>query len=721
MFISLSVLLFQYQIKNLGKAIFFVSLLAVISCKPADNHVAHGGDIDMLSKQTTLLKLIGEWEFYWDTLLVPEDFADGRDTLLSPTKVRVPQPWHTYVLNDGTKIPRRGYATYRAKINIKNKEFTSLGLYIPLIWCASKIYVNGDESHISGKVSKTIDGYKNDMTFHLESINLKENSNVIEIIVQVSSFDFFTGGIIEPFIIGDNNDIVLFLEARDTLQVVILAVIFIIGFFNIILFYYNKTTIINLYFSFICFSMILKGITFGHHFVYEYLKDHNFLPYFIQNRLYYISTFSLVGLGLLYIRNLYPSESNKKIINWYNFISVLYFIFIAVAPSVISMLTITYFQIFIILGVLYLLIILIKAFLKKRAYAQWQAFGISIMVIAAINDVFNFINGFKYSSFEFLPLALTGMVIIQFIILGKIYSKTLVDLEYLNSHLEQEIDKKTEHIEKKNNELNKAYTRVRDSIRYAGRIQQAILNKEEEIKRNFRDYFILFLPKDIVSGDFYWFKRVKKENSNSYFKVLVVADCTGHGIPAALLTVMGNDILNEFILQNSCNESTPALLLKALDESVKDHLHHSLKETNESIQDGMDISVLLIDEKERIVYYAGAKRPLYYHDNKELKVLKGDGIGIGYFYKNKEIKFTNHTIHLDNTKEVIFYLFTDGITDQFDRANYNKFSSQRFRELIKRIHKFPMERQRQDIQQEFLSWKGSNKQIDDVLVLGVKI
>ena len=323
---------------------------------------------------------------------------------------------------------------------------------------------------------------------------------------------------------------------------------------------------------------------------------------------------------------------------------------------------------------------------------------------------------FSYLPYCFFNIISPIMTVIFAIFFTKQYKKVMTDDNKL-----QEIDTQTEHIKKKNQELNKAYSRVQDSIRYAGRIQQAILNKEEELKGSFKDYFILFLPRDMVSGDFYWFKKVKKDNANSYFKVLIVSDCTGHGVPAALLTVVGNDIINDFILQNPCNSSTPALLLKALDEKIKDHLHNSLNKTNESIQDGMDVSVLLIDEEERIIHYAGAKRPLYYHNNRGLKVVKGDNIGIGDFYKNKEIKFTNHTFNLQEKEEATFYLFTDGIIDQFDEANYTKFSSKRFRALIERIHKFPMEQQQQIIKEEFLFWKGSNKQIDDVLVVGAKV
>lgn len=699
------------QIDITKKIIFiFISLLVLQSCINEKN-AAHNEQVTVKSDE--LIKIIGKWELYWEQLLEPEDFKNNPN--LKPVLVDVPSPWRYYEIN-GESLPSWGYATYRAKIKIENTTKADLAVYVPLIWCSSKVFVNGDLVHEAGKIATNYDDFENNMIFHLSIPKFQEDQSYVEIVAQVSNFDFLTGGIIRNFAIGTYDLMNQYLESKDTLQVFILTTIFIIAFYNLLLFYYHRSNKVNLYFSLLCFAMFIKGLVFSHHYLYEYLKNHDLLPFMIQSKAYYISTFGLIGLGILYINNLYPNHVNKKIIKYFQITLCVYLAFILLTPPAIFILTVEYFQPVLAFGGGIVLFMLFKAYRKREPFIYWQALGICIVIAAGVFDAINFIKGFKYFSGELLPIALTSMIFVQFIILGKIYSNTLNDLAYLNLNLEKEVDKKTEILASKNVELNVAYTKVQDSVRYASRIQNAIFDKEAEIKYSFKESFVWWIAKDIVSGDFYWFKRIKK-NEGGFLKILVVGDCTGHGVPGALLTVMGNTILHEATAQKS--DIRPAQLLKALDESVKTHLSQTNADKNVALTDGMDLAVVIFDEDKQKGFYGGAKRPLFCYHNYQLEVHKGKNLGIGYTGRKRRHDFVDS--EFDLRAGSTFYLFSDGVTDQFDKDNNKKFTTRKFKELINSVAHLPLSDQKERIVQTFVDWKGKTAQIDDIIVVGVRI
>ena len=690
------------------KPIFMLAILFMLASCINERNVGH--EERVIIKSDELIKVIGKWELYWGQLLEPQDFKT--DSTLRPMLVDVPNPWRSYEI-EGEGLPSWGYATYRAKLNIENASKENLAVYIPLIWCSARVFINSELVHEAGRVGTNYEEFENNMIFHLATPNFRQAPNQIEIIAQVSNFDFLTGGIIRNFAIGSYSALNQYLEAQDTLQVFILTVIFIIGFYNLLLFYYHRSNKVNLYFSLLCFAMFIKGLVFSHHYVYEYLKTHDLLPFFIQSKAYYISTFGLIGLGIPYINSLYPNHVNKKIVKYFQVVLGTYLTFVLLTPPAVFVLTIEYFQPVLAVGGGLILFVLFKAFRNREAFIYWQAAGICIVIVAGIFDAVNFVTGFKYFSGELLPIALTSMIFIQFIILGKIYSNTLRDLAYLNVNLEQEVDKKTEILASKNVELNLAYTKVQDSVRYASRIQNAIFDKESEMQASFKDSFVWSIAKDIVSGDFYWFKKIKKVDEG-YLKILVVGDCTGHGVPGALLTVMGNTILHEATPQKAVIR--PAQLLEALDNSVKTHLSRTKSDKNTNLTDGMDIAIVIFDEDNQKGFYGGAKRPLFcYHDNK-LEVYKGKNLGIGYTRKHGFVD-----LEFDLQPNSTFYLFSDGITDQFDKNNQKKFTTRKFRELVSSIAHLSLADQKEQIDQAFTDWKGDTKQIDDVIVVGVKV
>ncbi len=279
--------------------------------------------------------------------------------------------------------------------------------------------------------------------------------------------------------------------------------------------------------------------------------------------------------------------------------------------------------------------------------------------------------------------------------------------EKLKTKLEDEVAQKTIALQAEKQKLETANQSIRSSIMYARRIQGAILPHENELKAFFADYFVYYLPRDIVSGDFYWFG---KRNGKT---IIAVIDCTGHGIPGAFMSMIGYSLLNEIVHKQNITDSDQILNL------LNDEVEISLRQKNSNITDGMDVSLCVIDQKAGILDFSG-NNPLVYIDQNELKFIKGDRIHIGGRRVRLERRFTKYSVLLNSNQ--CFYLFSDGYEDQFGGDNKSKFSQDRLRKLFLDICHLPMAAQYDALDQAFISWMGGfGKRIDDVLVMGFRL
>jgi serine phosphatase RsbU (regulator of sigma subunit) len=275
----------------------------------------------------------------------------------------------------------------------------------------------------------------------------------------------------------------------------------------------------------------------------------------------------------------------------------------------------------------------------------------------------------------------------------------------------EQVVRQKEEIEAKNGELEVLYKHVTDSIKYAKRIQEAILPPDSLVKRLLPNSFVLYKPKDIVSGDFYW---MEEKNGKTMFAAV---DCTGHGVPGAFMSIVGYNILKQAVTNN--NLTTPSLILDLLNEGVSETLHHGHEHEEGQAKDGMDINLCTIDFKTLTLEYAGAFNPLYIVRKGQLIQTKADKFPIGYFLGEEKKKFTNHTIQLE--KGDMVYIFSDGYADQFGGPFGRKFMAIPFRVLLMDINKQPVEKQKEILNKTIEEWRGNLDQVDDILVMGVKI
>lgn len=279
-------------------------------------------------------------------------------------------------------------------------------------------------------------------------------------------------------------------------------------------------------------------------------------------------------------------------------------------------------------------------------------------------------------------------------------------IELFGKHID--LKKAQKEIAHKNAQIEAQNKAITDSIKYARFIQESVLPRSEKMKEIFPDYFTLYMPKDIVSGDFYWvYKKGRK-------KYLVVADCTGHGVPGAFMSMMGISLLNEIVTQKE--EKTSADILNELREKVVS----SLQQTGrfDEAADGMDIALCIFDQNSNELQFAGAHNPLYIIRNGTLIETKGDRMPIGFSLRiNKN--FTHQTIGIYPGD--LLYLFSDGYPDQFGGESGMKLRLKQFQNILLEIHHKPLHEQKEILFQRHIEWKGKYDQIDDICIVGIKI
>ncbi|HAA20250.1 MAG TPA: hypothetical protein DCP28_16340 [Cytophagales bacterium] len=314
-------------------------------------------------------------------------------------------------------------------------------------------------------------------------------------------------------------------------------------------------------------------------------------------------------------------------------------------------------------------------------------------------------DGFKFLVF-FLFIGVGVIIHYSRIRLLEAHNKRLSQLVTKRTHM---IEKQKEAIAGQAKMLESSYVKINDSIQYARRIQDALLPSPQSLQHIFPESFILYRPKDVVSGDFYWFEQIGQT------VVLAVVDCTGHGIPGAFMSVLGNTLLTQIVSQQGILH--PKAILRELHLQTIMHLQQD--DHSDQMQDGMDVSLVMMDFEKKTLSFAGAKRPLLYHDGLDFHVLKGDRYSIGSVDTQLHQEFKEHTLPLSQIRQV--YLFSDGYADQFGGEKGRKFMTKKFYSLLDQLSEKPWKAQLQELETTWLDWRGQQEQVDDILVVGVSL
>lgn len=301
--------------------------------------------------------------------------------------------------------------------------------------------------------------------------------------------------------------------------------------------------------------------------------------------------------------------------------------------------------------------------------------------------------------------------------LGLALLKMREDLRVNERMLEDKVAQRTAEvvqqkaeIEIQSKKIEVFYKQVTDSIKYAKRIQEAILPPDSFVKKLLPDSFVFYKPKDIVSGDFYWLERIND-------KVLFAAvDCTGHGVPGAFMSIVGHNLLKQIISKFQLTQ--PSKILDELNKGVRDTLHQRNYEESTS-KDGMDVSLCIFDKKNYELEFAGAFNSLFLVHDGEMFEIKGNKFSVGIYLTEEARNFTNHKLKV--YKGDVIYIFSDGYADQFGGPKGKKFMQNQFRNLLLDIHRKPMPEQGRILEQTIEHWRGNEEQVDDILVMGMRV
>jgi serine phosphatase RsbU (regulator of sigma subunit) len=423
------------------------------------------------------------------------------------------------------------------------------------------------------------------------------------------------------------------------------------------------------------------------------VDQHNPLPYFVA---IFGLLFSFFGISFLFFD--LPYETRKKRANLLLYIGLIFltYIFLYIALH----LTIPGISIIVVctacfLSFSYLPLLTKNRIEKWKQYTRksWHAYLLSIGDLISISAL---ILGYLFRKMHWpgaMIMMTLGIIILAACLIGwnRLFSGEIV----LRKKAEEKLRDTLQEVEEKQKEIT-------DSINYAKRIQEAIFPSQDFIKSNLPDYFLYYQPKDIVAGDFYWADKI----DNTF--LIASADCTGHGVPGALVSVVCCNAL-----YRSANEFKLIEPGKILDKT-RELVLESFSKNGGDIKDGMDISLVCISDN--IVKWAGANNPLWYFQNNELKEIKPNKQPIGK--TDNPLPFTTHTIELQ--KGDLIYLFTDGFADQFGGPKGKKFKYKQFEELLVKSKDLSLNKQHEILKITFNNWKGNLEQIDDISVIGIR-
>ncbi len=342
---------------------------------------------------------------------------------------------------------------------------------------------------------------------------------------------------------------------------------------------------------------------------------------------------------------------------------------------------------------------------SDRIDAQRGVWGDEVAAFDAVRDSRGKIVGAVYTSEPFAGLIATaqgrlwrniGVAIVVFLIVGVFLFRS--------------VGRMVEREEAARDHWQQRHEGISDSIAYAGKIQGALVPRADQYREMFVDHFVLNRPKDVVSGDFHWYHRLSEDVC-----IVAAADCTGHGLPGAMMAAIGCSLLNELVVQHPHKD--PAELLGLLSERMVQALNQSGQRNGAG--DGMDVALCRIDRKQRELLFAGAFRPLYWMHDGQLTVINGDRKPVGGSQHGDHRKFTVHRVAYHTGDRL--YLFSDGYVDQFGGPERKKFMSARFNDMIASNQHLSMAQQAELLDKAFLEWKGDYEQVDDICVVGLAV
>lgn len=689
-----------------------------------DNVKAKHGILDLREipfGEKTEIILEGDWLFYKDTFLPPMSNIG-----IQAKEVRVPSIWNKET-HPESSFRKNGYATYTLQVLLPRDHPKVVTLYIGSIVFAYKLYLNDKLVAQLGVPGRNRDEEKPHLGTQTVPVFLSNDTLVFS--MHVSSFHHRIGGVNKPITLMVNESHYKTRQLAPLIGFITFGVLLTIGIVHIILWAKLRSEFVSLYFGLAAIFIGLR-ILFTGDFLINNLM---YLDGVTQKRLEFMLMYMIPFPLLMYTGILFPRYIHtifQKIILVLTAAFLLITIF--TSSEVFTMLGDITQAVVLFIGI-YIIVSLTRATLNKERFSGYFLISFIIFYVSALYDILSSRSGFV--PIHITPFGLIGLVLTQSFVLITDYINAFTKNEELSLQLQEanailedkvairtaeledalkqlsdkndEILTQNEIVEKHQREVALRNVEMKSSMKYAARIQSAFQAENSQLMTFFPDSFVFFAPRDVLSGDFYWVAPVGD-------KVLIaVADCTGHGVPGAMMSMLGMAFLNEVL---TLGIFRPNIILDALREKVKISLRQN--DQNSTQKDGMDIAMCLIDKKNQTIEYSGAFIPVYLVHNGELRVLTPDKNPIAVYYVENPFTIQKYQYQPGE----MLYLCTDGFADQFGGEEIKKFKPHRLKKMLVDIHQYPAAEQYEMVRNTFYKWKANySEQIDDVTLVGIKL
>ncbi|SFF41423.1 7TM diverse intracellular signaling domain-containing protein [Thermoflexibacter ruber] len=675
-------------------------------------------------KGTVVLK--GEWEFYWQKYLRGIDF-----TLQTPSGlVNVPDSWNNYEIEQGKKLQTQGYATYRLRIKVPSqyKQNELLGIKVGFIATNYALYVQNkllNRARDLGKDASNTKGYYNPDVYYFVP-----QRDTVEIVMHIANFADRLSGLTQTLTLGKAEQIRKDYESSLMIDFFLLGILVIMGCYHVSLYIFRQKVKATIWFALYCFLIAIRILVTDNYYLTDLFPDIHFE---VGNKLSYLTFYLGVPLLAVFVHSLYKEDFSTYVVKFYLLLGSIFSLVVLFTDGFFYSTWLVYFQLAALLIIVYSIYFVVRILVKNRENSKTFALGLFTIFCTATNDIL--FSNLIINTANLMPWGLFVFIFSQTLILSKRFSNAFNRVEELseqlqkaNAALETKVEARTQQLKEANEELAQNFEELKanlelinqqnkeikaqhfsitSSINYAKTIQQSVLPNFDNIQTHFSDSFLIFKPKDIVSGDFYYFNQ----KGNKIF--LAAADCTGHGVPGAFMSLIGYKTLNAIIEVHQITE--PAHILKSLDIGIRQVLRQG--EDSKS-RDGMDIALVVIEKEQKQIKFAGAKNPLVYMLNGQMEVVSGDKYSIG---GSENSSFNQTTVHFSEKDNFSFYLFSDGYQDQFGGEANKKLMKRHFRELLFQIKGLSMQEQGNLLQEWHEAWKGNLAQTDDILVMGFRL
>jgi len=700
-------------------------LLLLANCTPSSQtkpspSIQHGRlDLTQWSfEQTPSVKVKGAWEVYWQKLLTPHTIKNHRPTTFFDF---VPF-WRGKTLK-GQVLSDQAHATFRTKVSIPTHQvYQPLAIKLRVSEVAYQLFIDGK---LVGKIGKTgTTPATNSPIYSTNIYTFTPQSSTVEIVLQVSKYKAYVRNTMGAIVLGTPQALYKSHHRSVNGDFLLFGSLLIIALYHFSLFYFRRQTTSPIYFGLLCLIIAVRIFTLSQFNITELIPWFDFEWH---EKFSHLTFYTTTLVLFIFIRSVFSEDFPRFVGKYFPYVVWPFIVLVILTKSRIFSQVLPVFQLITLVVILVGLYVIVKAVRNKRHGAKAFLLGYVAITVVGINDILYSIG--TIDTGHLFPWGLFVFILSQAIALSGRFSQAFVqseqlsqELNNLNQDLEYQVQSRTQSLEKIREELQLKNDNITASITYAQHIQDAILPRWTQVQQHLPDSFLMFHPKDLVSGDFYWFAAIGKANqasldavdqANPEKLILSAVDCTGHGVPGAFMSLIGNNLLNQIILERKI--FSPEVILSTLNTEVK----KVLKQHETHNRDGMDLALVVIDRTSQTMEFAGAKNPLYLLQNGELTLLKGNKIAIGGKQLEEEITYQKYSI--DISHPTTFYLASDGFQDQFGGPNGRKFMVKAFRHLLFDVHHQPMPHQHEILERTLQEWKKDEEQVDDILVIGVKL